>query len=548
MIRQFSTLFLLVLLTSAASGATIYVAQTATGDGSGSSTSNRKAITTINSSWGLSAGDTLSLGGTLTTSLIIGGSGTAGNPITILFESGAKFSAPTWPNTVNTGGIISGGGSYIVIDGGSNGLIEATDNGWQKTYSNNFCAVNLTTGSGMEIKNLTIINLNPRLSNIVDNVCAPQAIRVGGAMTNLFIHNNNITNVGNGIVVYPETGISTNIQVYSNNVFGCSWGIYCESASDGAMEYGTRIWRNRIDNGLGWDAISPGPFHNDGIIVGIPNLSSNINMKIYWNIIGPDVGYVTTTSAIYFETTKSAIYNQNGLIFDNVLLVNPGQKWNSGIISINGSGMRVYNNTFGLNVTASNPASQCAIDVAGGDGATSPFLVNNLISGVDVAFYLATISTANVTPTNGLSKMDFNYIAFGIGEDKNHGFGVPGANSTIDWTSWHNEFGFAGDTNNTIIYSDPTYTGQYPAPALLDNNGYFAPLTNDTMVVGHGTNLTALADALEVPELKLDINGNPRPPTGPWTIGAFQTAGTASILQTVSPPSIISIGPGPAAP
>lgn len=38
------------------SAATVYLAQTATGDGSGSGTGNRMALVTINSSWTLSAG------------------------------------------------------------------------------------------------------------------------------------------------------------------------------------------------------------------------------------------------------------------------------------------------------------------------------------------------------------------------------------------------------------------------------------------------------------------------------------------------------------
>src|ERR1039457_6396851 len=89
-----ASIFAGAMISSATTG-TIYLAQTAAGDGSGSSTGNRMALATINSSWTLNPGDTLSLGGTFTNALNIRGSGTAGNPITILFEPNAKFSAPT---------------------------------------------------------------------------------------------------------------------------------------------------------------------------------------------------------------------------------------------------------------------------------------------------------------------------------------------------------------------------------------------------------------------------------------------------------------------
>ena len=91
---------LLLICLSSAFSETIYVSQSGSGSGTGLDTSNRMSLANINNAanWGIgvgkvSPGDTVSLSGTFTSKLNILGNGTAGNVITILFESGARFSA-----------------------------------------------------------------------------------------------------------------------------------------------------------------------------------------------------------------------------------------------------------------------------------------------------------------------------------------------------------------------------------------------------------------------------------------------------------------------
>ena len=48
--------------------------------------------------------------------------------------------------------------------------------------------------------------------------------------------------------------------------------------------------------------------------------------------------------------------------------------------------------------------------------------------------------------------------------------------------------------------------------ASLDAN--YVPLSSDTVARGQGTNLSAF--------FTTDYAGNPRPATGPWTIGAYE--------------------------
>ena len=54
------------------------------------------------------------------------GSGTSGNPITFDFETNALLQAPYW----GTGAAIFASGlSYVMVDGGTNGTIQATLSG-----------------------------------------------------------------------------------------------------------------------------------------------------------------------------------------------------------------------------------------------------------------------------------------------------------------------------------------------------------------------------------------------------------------------------------
>ena len=124
------TLFCVTILAQAED---IYVSQNALGAGGGTSLTDTKAVSFFNTSsnWALGAGkispgDTVHLVGTISTRLNIMGSGLIGLPITVLFEPGAKLSAPYWPTSA---AISSSGKSFITIDGNGVGIVEATANG-----------------------------------------------------------------------------------------------------------------------------------------------------------------------------------------------------------------------------------------------------------------------------------------------------------------------------------------------------------------------------------------------------------------------------------
>src|SRR5579863_506751 len=97
--------FVLFFASLAFSSATdVYITQD--GSSQGACTSNPQPVTFLNSSsnWGsgssqIGPGTTVHLCGTISTAVTPGGNGASGNPVTILFESGASISAPVFSAT-----------------------------------------------------------------------------------------------------------------------------------------------------------------------------------------------------------------------------------------------------------------------------------------------------------------------------------------------------------------------------------------------------------------------------------------------------------------
>jgi len=124
---------LCLLFSASARGEDFYISQTAQGGDTGLDCANAHSVSWFNMSgnWGtgagkISAGDTVHLCGTITTSLVAQASGSSGLPINILFETDAKISKAVCGSN---GCINTNSKTYITIDGGTNGIIESTTMG-----------------------------------------------------------------------------------------------------------------------------------------------------------------------------------------------------------------------------------------------------------------------------------------------------------------------------------------------------------------------------------------------------------------------------------
>src|SRR5438132_7973031 len=190
----------LIAVASTARAKDIYVGQTSAGSDSGADCSNTHSIGWANTAgnWGaggsqISPGDTVHLCGTFTSTLAPPGSGTSGNPVTFLFESGAKFSKAAW-GTGASAAIWINTQSYLTIDGGTNGLIECTDNGTALGQQVDADGIDSQFASAMDahltVKNLKVWKLYQRTS---------------GSTTDHSRHSNGISLVGSYNTIQNNT-------------------------------------------------------------------------------------------------------------------------------------------------------------------------------------------------------------------------------------------------------------------------------------------------------------------------------------------------------
>ena len=142
----------------------VYVAQASAGSSNGSSAANAYPVSYFDNgaNWSASPlgtqigpGTTVHLCGLISSSLTVQGSGNSSKSITILFEPNASMSAPDWSAA---GAPIICNQNFILIDGGTNGLITATNQNSTSQIGSNGISCNSVTN--VEVRNLQITNLD----------------------------------------------------------------------------------------------------------------------------------------------------------------------------------------------------------------------------------------------------------------------------------------------------------------------------------------------------------------------------------------------------
>lgn len=253
------------------SGTNFYISQNGSGSQDASSCANTLPILFFNTSsnWGsgtgkIGPGVTVHLCGMITSQLIFQGDGISGNPITILFESGARLStAGGYSN-----GFIYGGASrnWITIDGGGNGIIESTNNGSSPTYQNQVDAggVYFPTCNNCIVRNLTVQNLF--IKNTSDSQGGGDAIDIHGGSNNS-IYGNTVHDTQIGIYVPFGGGGESNDQIYNNTVYHFNHAIASGDTSDGAVSNNLSVHDNNIYDAYMWDDLNNNAFHHNGVFL-----------------------------------------------------------------------------------------------------------------------------------------------------------------------------------------------------------------------------------------------------------------------------------------
>jgi hypothetical protein len=528
-----------------------YVSQSGLGNGTGGDAADSLSLAWLNTAgnWGtgsgqISPGDTVHLVGMFTSPLVVAGNGTSQNPITILFEPGANFTSPCWPAF---GAIQLYGISWIVIDGGVNGVIQNTANGTGLANASNSRGI----GGGNNgtallnygvIQNLTITNIYRNIPGDANRLGYP--VDLSGSF--ITVSNCNLSD-GDAVISYAMSGANaTNILLLNNRLLNFNHGIFI-GVGDNSLVTNVVIAGNLLDHSDLWG--NAAGHHLDDIIIANNTTNQSAQFSgfyIYQNTFGPHFG-VPNTAAIFNGLSNPGYQMKNLFIYNNLFLAS-SNSWANGFAG-SGSNVWVVNNTlFGTNASG--------VFLGGGAGiAGSPaYFYNNILmggGGVSLSAFTGANISNSTLPTNDLSVVntylgstwsDHNIIAGA--SSPNFGLSVASTvtDNTLwssglfgalkDWQTWYeNEWGTGQLGNKPLVpglytycqlHCDPHSTNIMPSFFA----GTYIPATNDTVAVGRGTNLYWLG-------ITNDFYGNPRTNSGNWTIGCFEPQSSASVL-TVS--------------
>lgn len=415
-------------------------------------------------------------GGTLFT---ISNSGSAGNVITILGESGGEtISSPA----CSLGGCIQITGNFVTLDGQNNITIQNTLDGTAGgACLGGACSLQLdsdgitVTGHDVSIKNTIITHVYVHTENVNDDNQYGEGVLIQSS--NALVSGMTVDNV--------FTGIGTGATNISNIEFASNTLTFCNHCLKIAINSGTvsrvRIHNNDLSSMYNWD--EPDNHHHHNFIFTFGDPAGTITGDYYNNYfhgIGSRNGAGGHTTAYIFLEYDNA----NSRIFNNVINMDATDLGPAnGDFTLGGSTgpESVYNNTF---YHAGGPTNVNE-GVRGG---------NNNLNVSNNIFYNCGIGidwTGTGTVTG-----DQN-IYFGITT------WVDAANGQVNFTQWKKDTGADASSTNAVN------------PNL---NITTMELNPGSPAIGFGANLSSLG----IVALNVDKHGVPRPTTGNWDDAAYQ--------------------------
>jgi hypothetical protein len=544
-------LSILILLTClAAQAQDTWVSQAGYGYMTGADSNDCQTVAWLNSQpWGttnpIPSGGRIRLCGPLTTGITNQGSGTSGAPITLQFEPGAGFIAPTWPS--NTVLIALNFQSNIVIDGGGAGVnMQCTANGSGMAHTNDLTGIG-GEGYNIVIKNMTITNLFKNIpfgaSNdvVASGVC--HGIQVLGK--DITISNCNISDaVATLVFSGPRTSShftqESNLFIVNNRLFNYCHGMDIDigGSDDGPQNISFTnlvIAGNFMDHSDLWDETSdPNDDHLDTVFIAnnTDDATAILNgLRVFGNTFGPNFGNHASTGGIYVDMDNVMQQNLNAFVFNNLFVANQ-YGGSDGVCIVGGSNVWLVNNTaYGGGTNGGNFVI---------NGLNSHIYNNILAMGGGVEIKTATanpgLSGANTASNNAYLQSNYfqsvwsDYNAYGTASANLYFTCIlVSTNSTTIWnpgfwaplSDWQTDNAGWPGYNWQLLHADPHSTTNMPTFV----SGGYVPAASDTVTLG-GTNLAAIATLYNVPQMMFDAAGNARASTGStnWYIGAFNAS------------------------
>ncbi len=514
--RKFLLIFAFFFVVLPIRATDLYIAQTATGGSTGADCGDALPYTFFNnrSNWPspIGPGTTVHICGTITAPagassfLTFQGGGTNGNPITLKFENGAVITAPYW-----SGPVIVVNGSWITIDGGTDGTIQATANGTKLTYQQDNGTGVQINGSNILVENLTVANMYVR--NAASAGGSTDGGNTGGITasggSNIQFTNNTVHDLHWGINYFSTGGTTSNIQCGpGNNIYnidhGCVAAIGNGTAGTMSQIY---VYGNHIHDFQVWDPpATGGPFHHDGVHIYDFAGGFMTQVYVYNNLIDGAWG-INDNAGIYMESADEGGSIASCGLFNNVFN-NTGTNSASGpVADYTNGGCLDVNNTF---EGSANPGLNCEFQSSAGCT-----IYNNIL--------ISQFRQIQAGDGGKISGGDFNdfFPAPAVGSNS---FISPGGGCCIDTLAhWTADTQFDAHS----ITGNPNLTSGY-----VPNAG--------SPVIAAGKNLNSICAGQSNPGLGalcFDAAGNARSTTGNWDMGAY----TSSNVAAPAPPTALTV-------
>lgn len=433
-------------------------------------------------------------------------SGSSGNPITIKFDTGAILQSPEFP----MGGALSVTGSWITVDGGTNGIIRNTLTGTaggtcpggscvNQGSGTNTTAVTLA-GDNNTVQNLTVATIYVHTPYVNDGGAGDGSSGILVCGNNALVAGNTVSNVNIGI----GNNDCSNKSVYEARLNTLSLCNHCVSFGIASGTYtGISIHNNDISDTYAWDQPDNGYHHNYIFTFGDPagTLTGQYYNNYFHGTSSNDSAYggSHTTALIFLEYD-----NANSYVFNNVFALSSGDLFGTanGYITAGGSsaGQFIYNNTF----IDPNGKSEC---IRGGNNSLD--VRNNVFNGCWIAIDWSGTIPAFIGNQNIYYNINSGWIW------KTDAF--------INYAQWQADCLCDASSTNGV---NPNIS----ATTFIPNSG--------SPAIGFGANLTSVG----ITPLDSDKAGNARPSSGAWTSGALNAAGSFTPCPTVISPGWCNTG------
>lgn len=492
----------------------------------GTSCSNALSVAWFNNpySWGsashqISPGTTVFLCGAFNGHagqqlLSVHGSGTSTSPITIKFLTGTTLSAPYWSGS---GAIYMQGRSYIVVDGGTNGIIQNTANGTGRAYHQQTMAIQAASCSHCTVQNLTIQNLYVRTSST--DLAATHTVNC------VYWHLANYMTI-NHITCHDASwaiaGDGNNFTLMNSDIYHVDHGVASGAVGKNG---GYSIHNNHFHDFANWDSPT-NTYHHDGIHLWGQNGGTITSGAIYNNTFDGDFG-VNVTAHVFLQDSV-----QHVAVYNNITLAPSYRTINSIWISATSTSMpggtAIGNSANNNSINAGGHRSGCAIYA---DNQLQFTAVNNIMGGgvSDVSVQRGTTLTST-----GVNNNVYRDLLAEFGDRNTFGFKGQYFYSLSQWQrACHCDYasklilgsqttGFSTVTGASVTGVDTTLASDAVNLSIIS-----APTTTDpefallyTVGEGNGLNLSDLA-VNDLAPLAIGITGIPRPTAGPWNVGPF---------------------------